>query len=421
MKVLWITNVLLPEAEVLLPGHKKTAGSGGWLSSSANAIKDSVQLFVATPTNRVDKLTRVEAGGVVYFAFPIGQGNVSYNQSYESVWLEINKQVKPDLVHLHGTEFTHGLAYLNACGAHNTVVSIQGVMSEIAKHRNDGVSNSMILKNMSLYDLKNGTLFSLKRRAEKRSVFEKEILKKVKYVVGRTTFDHAYALSINSDIRYFHCEETLRDVFYEDVWSYETCVPHSIFVSSASYPLKGLHMLLQAMPIILKFYPDTKVVIAGRAIKMVNGLGALIKMPGYDRIINKLIKDYNLSGHITFIGPQDASGIKYNLLKTNLFLSPSSCENSSNSICEAQLLGVPCLASYVGGTPDLIPNDNCGEMYNYYDINTLAYKICSVFSRGDSFDNKEMRNMAAQRNNRSSNAKNTLEIYQTIAKEIEIK
>ncbi len=35
------------------------------------------------------------------------------------------------------------------------------------------------------------------------------------------------------------------------------------FVSQASYPIKGVHMLFEALPLILHHYPDTKVYVAG--------------------------------------------------------------------------------------------------------------------------------------------------------------
>ena len=115
---------------------------------------------------------------------------------------------------------------------------------------------------------------------------------------------------------------------------------------------------------------------------------------------------------------QNAEGVKSNMLKANVALVPSSCENSSNSICEAQLLGVPCLASYVGGNPDMIPSRSMGELYNFYDFTTLAYKVCSIFEMSSKYDNTEMRMVAKRRNDRFANSKRTLDIYKIIEAEI---
>ena len=41
------------------------------------------------------------------------------------------------------------------------------------------------------------------------------------------------------------------------------------------------------------------------------------------------------------------------LLDSHLYVYPSLMDNSPNALCEAQLLGVPCIATYVGGIPKM--------------------------------------------------------------------
>lgn len=65
-------------------------------------------------------------------------------------------------------------------------------------------------------------------------------------------------------------------------------------------------------------------------------------------------------------------------LLSNVFICPSTIENSPNSLCEAQLLGVPHIASYVGGTADLMKgNEEC--LYRFEETEMLAEKsaMCS--------------------------------------------
>lgn len=42
------------------------------------------------------------------------------------------------------------------------------------------------------------------------------------------------------------------------------------------------------------------------------------------------------------------------MLNANMFLLPSAIENSPNALGEAQMLGVPCVSSRVGGVEDMI-------------------------------------------------------------------
>jgi len=78
--------------------------------------------------------------------------------------------------------------------------------------------------------------------------FEIEALRKVKHIIGRTTWDRACAYQINPEAQYHFCNETLRDKFYKHTWDIEKCEKHSIFISQGSYSIKGLHFILEAMP-----------------------------------------------------------------------------------------------------------------------------------------------------------------------------
>lgn len=95
-------------------------------------------------------------------------------------------------------------------------------------------------------------------------------------------------------------------------------------------------------------------------------------------------------------------------LLSNVFICPSTIENSPNSLCEAQLLGVPHIASYVGGTADLMKgNEEC--LYRFEETEMLAEKICNVFAKS-SFS-KNMQTEAQVRHNAKANAKRLIEIY----------
>ena len=51
-------------------------------------------------------------------------------------------------------------------------------------------------------------------------------------------------------------------------------------------------------------------------------------------------------------------------LKSNLFVCCSAIENSPNSLGEAQLLGMPYVASFVGGVPE-IAGMNADVLYRF--------------------------------------------------------
>ena len=412
MKVLWITNVLLPEAVALLLGKHLHKGSGGWLVSSADALvmSGAVELYIVSISSKVSQLTTLSGQYMTYYVLPYR----SHVQAYESLMIEVNKQVNPDVVHIHGTEWPYGLAYMKACGSDNVVISLQGLLGVIASCYTDGLTYGQIISNITVRDIIGKTILGEKRDYERRAGFEVEALKKTKHVIGRTMFDKKYVFSFNPELNYHFCNESLRDEFYEAVWSYDKCIPHTIFLSQANYPIKGLHQILKALPIVLKKYPDVKVRVAGTDITLHNSLSDLKRFSGYGKIIYKLICKYHLQNVVSFTGLLTAQEMVNEFLSCNMYVCPSSCENSSNSIAEAQILGVPCLASNRGGNPDMITNEKYGELYDFYDIQGLAEKICDIFESSVSFNNSYVRSMARCRHDKRANLETTIAIYESI-------
>jgi len=416
MKIIWITNTLMPEVSAIMTGEKELKSSGGWMLGAANALiqNKNIELTVTTVHSCVDKLTNVKGSHVSYYIIPHGKGNEKYNREYENYWKIIYKTVNPDIVHIHGTEFTHGLAYVNACGSKNVVVSIQGLKSAIAPYYLLGMRYSDIIKNITFHDILKGSLISKKNRFKKSGKFELELLKKVSHIIGRTSWDRARTWAINPNADYHFCYETLREEFYDSsIWSYSDCIKHSIFLSQAEYPIKGFHQVLKAIPLVLRDFPDTTIRIAGYDITSSSGIKGFIHFTGYGNYIKRLIRKYRLEKAITFVGNLNAEKMKQEYLKANLFICPSSIENSPNSLGEAQILGVPCIGSYVGGVMDMMKG-NEQNLYRFEEVEMLAYKICEVFKC--SVYHADMRTIANYRHNAQGNANCLLNIYKRIAK-----
>ena len=65
-------------------------------------------------------------------------------------------------------------------------------------------------------------------------------------MIGRTDWDEACTKEINPKVQYHFCNESLRDSFYSGSWEYQNCEKHSIFMSQAATPIKGLHFYAQS-------------------------------------------------------------------------------------------------------------------------------------------------------------------------------
>lgn len=417
MKVLWVTYVIMPEVLHLLSSSASFKSSGGWLQGSAeNLVKNTdVELSVAIVNRQIPTYKKINGKTITYYLIPFGKGFDYYSDCYDEYWKTINKDFNPDIVHVHGVESTLALSYIRCSGADNVVVSIQGLVSVISRFYYDSIPFIDLLKSISLRDLLTlKPIFYYKRDFYCRAKFEYEIISSIKYVIGRTSWDRAHIFCQNPKVHYYHCNETLRDIFYGKRWCFKNCRPHSIFLSQGSMAFKGAHQILEAMQYILSDYPDTVLRIAGNSLSMDNSFKGFIKRTGYENYIRKLIKKYRLENHVIFLGALSAEQMLDEYLKANIFICPSTIENSSNSVAEAQLLGVPLIASYVGGIPDMIPNDQCGILFRVGEYEMLAQAVIRLFNNSQFFDNSKMRLLAFKRHDRQINAKLTYNIYEEI-------
>lgn len=374
MKVLWLCNIVLPDFSQEF-GIKKNP-AGGWMTGMLHELEKfkGININLCFPIYDSKRKKDGECGGHKYYTF-LCNDIESYDVEMVNAFIQILEDCSPDLIHIWGTEYFHTMAMVMACKIkkmlNRVVINIQGLVSVCAKYYLANIpENYQELKIEGQISIKKGQEFF-----EKRGIYEVESLKMIQYVIGRTDWDEAYVKSINPEIQYFFCGEILRGIFYEHIgkWKYEQCQKYSIFISQASYPIKGFHYLLQALPIIVKQYPDTHIFVAGR-----NFLNTEYIEP-YGYYIKSLIEELELIGTISFLGMLDEKRMVEHYLKANVFVSASVIENESNSLSEAKIIGVPSVVSYVGGICNRIESGIDGFSYPYDDPVLLAYYICKIF------------------------------------------
>ena len=418
MNVLWITNKPLPEAVKRVNGSLSGKVSESWIVALAEEISEypGIKLYVASICSKVKELEVVEGERISHFLIPQKSTVYTYCSAYERIWKTVNRRINPSVVHIHGTERPLGLSYVKACGADRVVVSIQGMVSEIDKYFYAQLSFWDRISNITIHDiLKRDTLFHEKKRFYTTGKYEKELLATVQNVIGRTSWDYAHCNALNPSIVYHFCNEILRKEFYSGKWEYKSCEPCSMLISQANTPLKGAHFIIKALPYIINRFPDAKLYIAGGNPVSRDSFRQKMTQRSYGRYLEKQIKRLGLLDRVIFIGYQSAVGMKDALLKSNVFISASSIENSPNSLGEAQLLGVPCVSSFVGGAPDFIQSKECGFLYRFDDYQMLAECVCESFVSSQQFDNTKMRKVAGLRHDRKQNIQNLISIYNQVS------
>ncbi|MFC4220509.1 glycosyltransferase family 4 protein [Flagellimonas marina] len=419
MKVLWITNTVFPDLAVAI--GQKPPVVGGWMYGLAKSLSESknIKLYVATTRNAV-KDDEKTLNNITYFHL-LGQKSMNqYDPSLEAKWRNIADKIKPDIVHIHGTEYAHGLALMNACPKLNYTISIQGLISVYSRYFLANLSPKDLRKSLSLRDvLKGQTLKQEEQEFFKRGKdIELNYLSKVEHVIGRTQWDNAHCKIVNPKVKYHFCNESLRDSFYyAKLWEPKDNGAPVLFLSQASRPLKGLHQVLHAIYLLKDQYPNIQLRIAGGNIVRSESLKQRLSISGYGKYIRGLISKYEIEDQITFTGPLDEEGMINEYVGSDMFICPSSIENSPNSLGEAQLLGVPVIASYVGGVSDMLSHEETGLLYRFEEVEMLAIYIKRLLE-DKSLALKLGRNgheAAKIRHNRQTNLEQLLSIYRSIA------
>jgi glycosyltransferase involved in cell wall biosynthesis len=369
-------------------GRPAPKGSGYWMSVLFERLKRRSDLKLAVVARVGLRDCHFEVDGVEYFVVktPLSRGIWNRLGSYRDQ-LPIRSQVRkyasivnnwnPDIVHVHGTESEFGLIKAWGHTDKPVAVSIQGLMTPYAaKAYGDllpvqlhGVVRSVIGLRVSCLQRWKGFLA--------RAPYEEAIIKSADMILGRTQWDHAWACAYRPDVCYRHVDELIRPEFSEAPnWMLEKCNRHQIFCTSGSQPLKGLHVLVEAVYRLRDVFPDIRLNVASA--------GFVPRPQGdYARFVLRMIRERSLEKAVTFLGHLDANEQVNQLQLANCYVMPSFIENSCNALQEAMLVGTPCVATNAGGTPSIIEPERSGLTFPAGDTALLAWQIGRIF-RDDS-------------------------------------
>jgi hypothetical protein len=213
MNILWITNTIFPAPSEAMGIAKPVIG--GWMYGLAEQVSASPGMHLAVATTYSGKeIKTFDINGVLYYLLPV-KSKIKPQKNLGAMWNRICEEFKPDVVHIHGTEHSHGLECMRACAELRYVVSIQGMHSGYARYSSGGISTRDILTNITFRDVIRGDIiFQKKTQREKKALYERECLQRTRHIIGRTSWDYAHVKNINPAANYHYCNECLRDDFY---------------------------------------------------------------------------------------------------------------------------------------------------------------------------------------------------------------
>ena len=377
MKVLWITNILFSHHREMM-GLKGAVAGGSWLYAAYDGSlnEKDVELHIITSSN-VGEIKMSIKDGNTFYIIPGGDARTIDVSSCDNQTCISNlvQYIKPDVAILWGTE-SH-IAYLAARALNGTptAVYMQGVIKSIYEHYYDGMPPKY--HNSTVRDIIDSiNPHSSINEFKKQAALERVILESSDAVIVENDWCEDICRSINPKLRIFRNKLPIRDVFFQTKWSVENMKPLSIFTNAGGYPIKGHHILLKALGIVKKQYPDFTCYIPGEKLSTYNSIK---RRTGYIKMLEELIVEGNLQDNIVYTGFLSSEEMVEHLCKCNAYVMPSVMENHSSSLIEAMIVGAPCISSLVGGVADIVKHGENALLYNSTDAESLAGCIIRIF------------------------------------------
>jgi len=379
MKALWLAPIHYDGGTDIHPAP--------WVSSLAKSLQRSgdvdITILNYQPRLAQDEIT-FEKDGIEFVFLKTPTPKVDYLTMYKKRIRIMRKYVQSrmsefDIIHVHGSEHQYEVV------VHDldipVVLSMQGILTEYIKH----------IKNRSSYTYVSWLL---------SSKYEKNYMSKVNDFMCRTTFDEGFVKKHNPAARVHENWEMLREPFFKDLYSTEQ---KTIMHIGGTNPLKGMSLMLQAYDKVRTLF-DIRLKLVGKADA---------------DIIEQIMLHHDLNhftlDDIDIVGMQDANGVARCFSESYMLVHPSLIDNSPNSICEAQVAGLPVVATNVGGVGSLIEHGQTGLLVNT-EPTSIANGILELLKNKALHQqiSESGREMARERHDPKRIHQRTIDIYQQV-------
>lgn len=414
MKVLWFSNTAANADEYF---NSELKGGGGWLKALDQSLQKYVEMHIAF-YNQYDRPFKYKET----FYHPIKINNSIFNRALNrfisyvqdeddlSKYLEIIDKVKPDIIHIHGTENSFGciVRYTNI----PVVVSIQGIITAISHKYCNGFENSFLhVRNKRWTSIKDyffpWTFYNEYRLFQKLQKLEIKNLKTVKNIMGRTDWDKRVTRLMAPNSTYYQDDRILRNSFYHHQWFQHKRNKIIIYTTNGNNFYKGFETLCMALNELNKIGIKCEWHVAG-----INPRDLIVK-------ITKLkLKDNYPQKGLVLQGSINEQTLIENLLNSDIYVMTSHIENNANNLYEAMMLGMPCISTFVGGIGSIIKDGKEGILIQNGDPWSMAGAILELINNPEkaALLGENARSVALKRHDKDRIVKEILKTYEKIIK-----
>lgn len=355
MKILWF--------EVTTPSGYKESGQvlGGWQDALERIVRQQKDIELHIAFEHDGEAESRTIGSVTYL--PMNTHHTWWKRKVSQYsckpqerhimeqGLRVIEQVKPDLIHVFGCEWPFGLL-----ASLVDVPLVVHIMGSIIPYNNalfpPRYNEATQLRSAGLNIRTWLHLLRAHYRSRSCLQMEKRTWAAVSHYMGRTCWDKALVNTLHPTATYHHVEEGLRPAFMktEKRWQLPEDGRLRLFTTGISSFWKGIDTLLKTAAVLKQAGVDYEWNVAG-------WLGDEIR-----RTVEKKeglrFADYN----INILGPTQPEQLVEHLCQTTLYVHTAYIDNSPNSMCEAQVLGVPVVSTNVGGISTLVRNGVDGDL-----------------------------------------------------------
>ena len=419
MRVLWVSmNASLYDQAL----KRDNYGGGGWIFAlQQNIMRYAPWIELGITFLYPKERDKVKLNGVIYYPLKemtyCGFAKLLYywkdykNEDLNVYLPKLQKIVddfKPDVVHVWGVENLLGCA----CLLKNVpvVAHLQGFLSLYRyTYYPYGMNNfTFKWKKFSIHEwtFNNGIIFGEHRMA-KRAENEIQNLQSISNVMGRTEWDKDVALYNNPNVNYFHVDEMLRKEFYiAKKWNKKREDKFVVFSTISETLYKGVDLILKTAANMKEYgYFDFEWHVAG-----------VFNSSEFTSFFEKHCHIKASDVNVKFLGSLCPDRLVYECQSADLYVHPSYIDNSPNSLCEAQLLGLPIIATNVGGINSLVKNRVTGILVPPNAPVNMAMAIKDCHDNETYWKNMAEKGMiiAEKRHNPQKIIKDLLGVYNTI-------
>lgn len=370
MKVLWLSNSAFVS--------ERTKVTGSWLQPMAEQLSSSITMVNITD-GIVEKPIFSNFKNIKQWIIPAKTSNYGQDASAEtcSIVKDIIEKEMPDLVHIWGTEKFWASIYRKGYIGVPTILDIQGLLAPYTEYYYGGLSIKEIFESIHLKEIimPTRTLFHKREVFRKRGVSETANIKSFKHISYQSQWVKNYISFVNPSATLYPTKIMLRKAFIESQkWIFHNAGDSPVVFStcSAAVTYKGMHIIIKAIALLKRKYPNIKLKLAGSI-----NIGDRL-LDGYSVFLNNLIKMYGLQDNVIYLGSLDENQIIAHLQKANVCVIPSFIETYCLAFAESMIVGTPTIASFAGAMPELAENAKEALFYNSVDYYTCAALIDKV-------------------------------------------